>query len=141
MEEVQLSWIQPDERRFGREDSCWYVYGPAGHDLVLWVTRGDRTIGIYADGEMRVIVYDDPTDLLAGQEVVRYSEDWAEHKINNDAEVFEACEAGRIEWANNPWFDLYSEDGEHLDVVCDTLTQAIESATKIINDDTDEIWN
>jgi hypothetical protein len=138
-ETIKLEWAQPDERGQQREDACWYTFGH-GHDLVVQVTRGERTVTVHADGEMRVVVYDDPTDLLAGQEIIRYAEDWAQHKINNDAEVFQASEAGRIEWVNNPWFDLYSEDGDHLDVVCHTLTEAIEKATKIINDDSDPLW-
>jgi hypothetical protein len=135
---ITLTWAQPDERPEGREDPCWYTFGH-GHDLVVRVTRGDRTIEIYSDGEMDVRVYDKPN---GSTEVgrIRYCEQFREYGMNNDAEVFEAHEAGRIEWVHNPWFDLYSEDGEHLDVVCHTVTDAIAKATEVINDDTDPIW-
>jgi hypothetical protein len=138
MKTINLTWAQPDERNQQREDSCWYTFGH-GHDLVVRVTQGDRTIEIFADGEMDVRVYDKPNGSTeAGR--IRYCEQFPEYGMNNDAEVFEASEAGRIEWIHNSWFDLYSEDGEHLDVVCHTLTEAIEKATEIINDNTDPVW-
>jgi hypothetical protein len=28
----------------------------------------------------------------------------------------------------NPWFDCYTLEGEHLDIVCDDIENAIESA-------------
>ena len=43
-------------------------------------------------------------------------------------------EEGLIEWVNNSWFDLYNDD--HLDSVQHTLSDAIESAHKLLADDT-----
>lgn len=53
---ISVDFDQPDEREDGREDSMWYTYGN-GHDLVTSVTNGERTINIYADGEMDIRVY------------------------------------------------------------------------------------
>lgn len=138
MTTIELQWAQPDDRRLGVEDPCWYTDG-LGHTLVVWVTKGDRTIGIYADGEMDVRVYDKPN---GSTEVGRipHSGMFPMYGVITDKDVFEASEAGRIEWVNNPWFDLYGENGEHLDAVCHTLTEAIEQATKIVNDNTHPMW-
>ena len=133
---INITWSQPDERSDGREDSAWYTY-QSEHDLVVTVSNGERSISVYADGEMRVIVRDEDS-------IIRYFEDWAEHGIKNDAEIFEASESGRIEWVNNSWFDLYADDqsvGDYgwLDCVCDTLTDAIQQAIALLSDD--ELWN
>lgn len=137
---IELTWAQPDERPEGREDSCWYTY-QTENDPVVYVTKGDRTIEVCADGEMRVLVYHDPKNPSAGQDIVRYAEDWAEHNINNDADVFEASESDRIEWGANSWFDLYAIHNDrvfHLDAVCHTLSDAIEQATGLL--DEEEMW-
>ena len=137
---IKITWDQPDERSDGRENSAWYTY-QSQHDLVVTVSNGERSISVYADGEMRVNVRDDDGEW--DYSVIRYCEEWAEHGINNDAEIFRASEAGRIEWVNNSWFDLYADDqsvGDYgwLDCVCDTLTDAIEQATALLSDD--ELW-
>ena len=137
---IELNWAQPDERPEGREDSCWYTY-QTENDPVVYVMKGDRTIEVCADGEMRVLVYHDPKNPSAGYDIIRYAEDWAEHKINNDADVFEAHESGRIEWDANSWFDLYAiHNGRafHLVAVSHTLSDAIKEATEFL--DEDEMW-
>jgi len=141
---INITWHQPDERSQGRDDSAWYTYGSA-HDAVCTVSNGEREITIYADGEMRVTVYDnsngeDSTD----SSTIRYCDQWREYGINNDAEIFEASENGLIDWVNNSWFDLYATDhnvGDFgwLDAVCHTLTDAIEQATLLLSED--ELWN
>ena len=139
---INITWHQPDERSQGREDSAWYTHQSA-HDAVATVGNGEREITIYADGEMRVIISDDPTDRLKGHSIVRYCDYWREHGITNDADIFEASEAGRLEWVNNSWFDLYATDrniGDDgwLDCVSHTLTEAIEQATALLSEDS--IW-
>jgi len=150
---IEITWDQPDERPDGREDSAWYTFGH-GHDLVATVRQGERTISVYADGEMDMSVVEKQGDSFQEIGRVRYCEQLAEFGITQDNDLWglEPVEneydlsgpnrAGlyfRIH--HNSWFDLYSEDGEHLDCVCHTLTEAIEQATKIINDDNDELWN
>lgn len=134
---IKVTWHQPDERPLGREDSAWYTYQSA-HDAVVTISNGEREITVYADGEMRVhIDYDG--DIV----VLRYCDKWAENGINNDADIFEACEDGRLEWVNNSWFDLYASDdnvGDNgwLDCVSHSLTDAIEQATALLSED--ELW-
>ena len=131
---INITWHQPDERSEGREDSAWYIY-QSQHDAVCTVSNGEREITIYADGEMRVIVY--------GEEIVRYCEQFREYGIKADADLITAEENGHIEWGNNPWFDLYATDhnvGDFgwLDSVCHTLSDAIEQATLLLSED--EVW-
>jgi hypothetical protein len=132
---INITWHQPDERGRGREDSAWYTY-QSSHDAVATISNGEREITIYADGEMRVTVF--------GESILRYCDQWREHGITNDADIFEASENGRIDWVNNSWFDLYATDhnvGEDgwLNCVNHTLSDAIEQATALLSKD--ELWN
>lgn len=134
---INTTWHQPDERSQGREDSAWYTY-QSQHDAVVTVSNGEREITVYADGEMRVHIEQDG-DIV----VVRYCDRFPENGINNDAEIFEASEDGRLEWVNNSWFDLYATDNTvgddgWLDCVHHSLTDAIEQATALLSHD--ELW-
>lgn len=140
---INITWHQPDERPQGRDDAAWYIYQSA-HDAVATVSNGEREIVIYADGEMRVTVFgetygEDSLDFS----ILRYCDQWRQYGITNDADIFEASEDGRIDWVNNPWFDLYATDhnvGDFgwLDSVCHSLSDAIEQATVLLSED--ELW-
>lgn len=153
---ISLSWEQPDERSDGRDDAAWYTCGD-GHDLVARVIKGGRSIGVYADGEMRICVYRMGDDgRLQDYGVIRYCEELDEYGIANDADLAAIQRFPQVKgyldtygpnndgfyygMDHNSWFDLYDGSGEHLDCVHHSLTEAIEQATKIINDDTDELW-
>lgn len=151
---IILSWSQPDERSENREDSCWYTYA-SGHDCVVLVTKGDRTLSVCADGEMRFEAYKRNADEeFIHEGTIRYSDQLEEFGVREDSDLWGLPDASNIMpdmtgpnrfgyyyvGVNNSWFDLYSEEGEHLDCVRDTLSDAIETATEIINDDTDELW-
>lgn len=138
---INITWHQPDERSLGRDDSAWYTH-QSSHDLVVTVSKGDREIDIFADGEMRVLVYERDHD-PANPDIIRYCDRWKLHGITNDADIFQASEEGRIEWLNNSWFDLYATDqnvgdGGWLDCVEHSLTDAIEQATVLLSED--ELW-
>lgn len=152
---INIEWIQPDEREQGREDSCWYTYW-SSHDLVANVSRGNRAVAIHADGEMRIEAYKRNADEEFIQEgVIRYSDELEEYGVTRDSDLWGLPDASHIRFDmvgpnsngyyyvidNNSWYDLYSEEGEHLDCVCDTLSMAIEIATNIINDDDEELWS
>lgn len=150
---INIEWVQPDEREEGREDSCWYTYW-SEHDLVAYVKRGERTVAIHADGEMRIDAYKKVGMEYLHDGTVRYSDDLEEYGITRDSDLWGLPMASHeyldlvgpndngyyYSIVHNSWFDLYSEEGEHLDCVCDTLSQAIEVATSIINDD-EELWS
>jgi len=136
MKLISITWHQPDERSKGREDAVWYSYSADHHDLVASVSNGNRTIHIYADGEVRAHIAYDHTDWSKGHEVVRYCDQWGD--IKNDADIFEASESGRLEWINNSWFDLYAEGQGWWECASHTLTDAVRSATEMLADS--EAW-
>lgn len=130
-----ITWHLVDERPQGREDSAWYTYSSA-HNAVCTVSNGDREITVHADGEMRVIVRTgDGQDDYA---IVNYCDDWEFFGISNDEDIVSAHDAGRIDWVNNSWFDLYTNDhsvGEYgwLNCVNHTLSDAIAQATAMLS--------
>lgn len=150
---INIEWVQPDEREQEREDSCWYTH-QSEHDLVAYVAKGERTVAIHADGEMRIDAYKKVGLEYLHEGTIRYCDDLSDFGITKDSDLWGLPHASHdyldlvgpnaegfyLSVANNSWFDLYSEDGEHLDCVCDTLSHAIEVATNIINDDEDELW-
>ena len=122
-----------EPRNPDRLDSMWWTWDNQCHQLVGSVGRGDYLIGIYADGEMRVHIWEDAASKHKDHNfsVVRYCDDLEEHFIT-DKQVFDA--GSRTEWVNNSWFDLYdlSNDGEHIDYICDDLDAAIGNAKDLI---------
>lgn len=136
---INITWLQPDERSEGREDSAWYSYSADHHDIVASVSNGERTIHIYADGEVRVHLAYNPADWSQGHDVIRYCDQWKQYGIKNDNDIFEMAEEGLIEWVNNSWFDLYAEGQGWSDCVQHTLSDAIESAVALLSDES--IWD
>lgn len=158
---ITIDFDQPDERPDGREESAWYTFSSTGHDSVLSVANGDRELAIYADGEMDIRVYrlvDGEIEEDYGR--IRYCEDFADFGIRNDADLQaissgDGSNAGGLmlagpwihdgetlyfDFIHNSWFDIYTLDGDHLDVVCHELSEAIAEATKIVSDDGDDLW-
>jgi hypothetical protein len=133
---INITWHQPDERSQGREDSTWYSYSPDHHDIVASVSNGERTVHIYSDGRTRVHIPYEAGDWSKGHHVLRYSDEWSAHNINNDKDIYEATENGLLDWINNSWFDIYADD--HLDCVQHSLTDAIASAHELLAND--EYW-
>lgn len=135
---INITWHQPDERSEGREDAVWYSHSADHHDIVASVSNGERTIAIYADGEVRVHLAYDPTDWEKGHDVIRYCDQWKQYGIINDFDIYKMSEEGSIDWVNNSWFDLYAE-GEHWEgIVQHTLSDAIESAIELLSNS--EVW-
>ena len=109
--------------RAKQQDAAWYVDG-YGHTWAATVTLNGNEIHIYADGEMRIHSYPLDRDL-------REAGDLLDAGLNTDADLARAQRAGKIEWINNAWFDLYNAD-EHLDCVCDTLNDAVKQAIQLL---------
>ena len=136
---IDITWYQPDERGIGREDSAWYSYSADHHDIIATVSNGKRSIHIYADGEVRVHLAYNPADWSQGHDVIRYCDQWKQHNINNDNDIYQMSEEGLIEWVNNSWFDLYADKRGWSDCVNHTLSDAIASATELLTDP--EAWD
>lgn len=135
-------WAQRDGRALGREDACWYSWSGQGHDLVCWVVRSDdgRTINVVTNGEMdiQVFEYKQVADEFIKVGKITSNSSFSEYGIYKDSDLIDGFEdsnpAGyKLDFVHTPWFDLYSEDGDHLDRVTHTLSDAIEMAAKMLD--------
>jgi hypothetical protein len=141
MEELIINYNDSKEYREGRVDASFYVFGDGGgtHEQTASVTYGDRTINIYRDGEMRYLKWSSIEAKNNGEDptVIRYSDRLIESGITNDEQLYKAIDIELIEMDNNPWFDLYDDNDEHLDCVCDTLESAVTAASAMIKKNTE----
>jgi hypothetical protein len=90
-----------------------------GHGKVAEVEIDGFRVAVYCDGDMRAIYNED---------VLRTAKDFTDHGLDTDEKLKKATEDGVLHWDMNPWFDCYTLEGEHLDIVCDDIENAIESA-------------
>ena len=130
------------EKQFCKDPS-FYVWGDE-HQHTATITVGDRTIKVFCDGEMRLNLWDSAEACQRRDEpqVIRYCDRLVSAGITTDKELSDAFDAGRIEWVNNAWFDLYAygddiEDG-WLDCVHHDLDEAILQAAELIENN--EFW-
>lgn len=141
LEDISVTWVQADERPQGRENADFYKFA-TNSDLVCQVANNYRTIYIYADGELRINV-ENETGSHTG--VIRYSDDLIKWGITNDTLLENNVyawnaepllspygETVRFTVDNNPWFDLYDSEGDHLDAVAFSLSEAIDHATQLL---------
>lgn len=135
---INITWHQPDERSQGREDSVWYSHSADHHDIIATVSNGERSIHIYADGEVRAHLAYDPADWKKGHHVIRYCDQWGQYDINNDFDIYKMSEAGSVDWVNNSWFELYAEGQGWWECTQHALSDAIQSATELLADS--ESW-
>lgn len=89
--------------------------------FVTSVTENGVTVEIRRDGE--ALLYFDPHGVFGTVNVVRTPQEFKEafpYGIPSDE--------GLLEWRLNAWFDCYTEDGEHLDCVSQSLDDAVAQA-------------
>ena len=97
-------------------------------NLVMTVSNvdlKDKHIDIYCDGDMM---------LEYNGETIRNCYELVSSGIDNDSDlsdIFNESEPGS-QVIMNPWFDLYDQDGQHLDVVSHDIYQAMEDAKNIL---------
>lgn len=146
---IRIEWIQPDEREQEREDSCWYTYSASGHDLVAYVTNGERTVSIYADGEMRIEAYKKVGLEYVHEGTIRYCDQLREFGVLKDSDLWGLPDESYVMpdmvgpndagyyyfFAHTSWFDLYNEEGDSLAVCHTTLSHALEVAANNTNDE------
>ena len=127
-----------------RDDAAFYVWDANGHQHIANVVYGNREVGVYCDGEMRIHLWADKAAREQGEtpEIIRYTDRLNAAGITTDTALYAAIDAERLEFINNTWFDLYMSDetnnGEHADTVTHTLTDAIAAAKALITND--EAW-
>lgn len=111
-----------------QQDAAFYVDG-YGHTWAATVTFGGNAVHVYADGEMRVTY-------LTKDIEMREAGDLLAAGITSDAKLRAVERAGKLEWHNNAWFDLYDADsGQHLECVCDCLGDAVSAAMEMLTGD------
>jgi len=113
------------------EDAAFYCEGP-GSAHVATVALNGRQVDIYCDGTMRVMSLTEPYERYT------YNGALVDAGFRNDRELFEAEQRRDIEFINNPWFDLYDEEGEHLDRITHTYSDALSEAMFILLDSPSE---
>jgi hypothetical protein len=137
---VDITWHQPDEREQGREDACWYIYQSTS-DLVCSLSNGVKGVHITADGEMRIHVIDENGDVIG---IIRYCDDFREYGITNDEQLLDFVFLAESEYVtpqgqkvrfdiiHNPWFDVYDDEGIHLDMLSFGLNEILDDATELL---------
>lgn len=112
--------VVPDLEK--QDDSLWYE----GLGFLFTVSYKGYEVDVYADGEVRVI--HEPTETI-----LRTASDFYGLGINCDEHLRLANGENALNWDNNNWFDLYI-NGEHLDWVCDSLSEALASASSYVRE-------
>lgn len=109
-----------------RKDAAFYY----GHGKVAQVECDGFSVDIYCDGDMRAVYEKD------GQEIsLRSATDIIGAGLDTDSALYEAQANGSLVWDMNPWFDCYTSDGEHLDIVCSDIQEAIDTALVYVRDE------
>lgn len=137
---MDIKTVIYEPTHLGREDAAFYVWDADAHQHIGTVVceELDRQVAIYCDGEMRINLWDSKEARERGDSprIIRYCDELTYAGIHNDADLYAADDAGRLEWVNNAWFDLYLSDdlrnGEHADAVTHTLSDAVEAAKALI---------
>jgi hypothetical protein len=83
---------------------------------------GDLEVTIYVDGDTKI------EDRETGSTYTSSSE--FPDDLNTDRALSEAGSGNypRLDWQNNSWFDIYTPDGEHLDMVNHEADEAFDQA-------------
>lgn len=120
MATVIIEWEKNNEPVWGARDPMFYrMYG---HDLMgTVILDGQPSAQIFCDGEMRLVSPD-------REIIIRDCWELAAQGFLSDDQLREAWEKNNWHLDMNPWFDFYSMDGEHLDLVCDDIDHAIATA-------------
>lgn len=108
-----------------RLDAVFYQ----GHGKVAQVECDGFSVDIYCDGDMRAI-YECPSEI-----VLRSTKDFITYGLDTDDKLTRAVDEGTLVWDMNPWFDCYTSDGEHLDMVSHTIGEAIGGALVYVQDE------
>ena len=115
------------ETDLDRTDAVFYT----GEGLIATVTYKGFSVDVYCDGVTNATLLDEPNGEIVSH---LYSpSDFISAGINTDEAMSMAIEQGLLSFTNNSWFDLYCE-GEHLDIVCHTIGDAIDSAKTYVEE-------
>lgn len=107
-----------------REDAAFFVYDEGS--LLVWKSE-DESVRVYKNGSMR-IHYTEPSGEVS---VLRYTSDLDDKGLDSDEKLRAAEESGKIEWWENPWFEVVTPDNEDGEVT-DDFTSSIEYAKTLV---------
>lgn len=136
---LTIKWeIQPNPEQ---HDAIWY-YGTQFLGTATLVKNNEEfSLSIYCDGETRFHVpylNEDGTFDPDNYEVIRYADQWESRGIFTDKQLNEEIEkwykAGYEIHQHNSWFDLYDEDGTHLDCVTHEIPDAVAQAQAVLEE-------
>jgi len=111
-----------------------YSHRPSQTDAMFYQGEGrvadveidGYRVAIFCDGDMRAIYKEN--------NVLRTSKDFIDYGLDTDEKLYKAQEEGFLVWDMNPWFDCYTPEGEHLDMVTSTIDEAIEGALAYVGE-------
>jgi hypothetical protein len=112
--------VVPDLEK--QDDSLWYE----GLGFLFTVSYKGFEVDVYADGEVRVI--HEPTETI-----LRTPSDFYPLGMNCDEDLRLANGENALNWDNNNWLDMYCR-GEHLDWVCDSISEALQNASSYVKE-------
>lgn len=108
------------------QDASFYVY--SNEWQTLWQTEGN-TRYVVRNGEMRLFAR---TNVENDYAVIRYSDDLEKVGVTTEAELRELEARGEdyFYWADNPWFEVWDTEDAEVEMVFDTLNDAVAYATE-----------
>lgn len=116
-----------DKINLGMADAVFYT----GEGLIATVKYKGFAVDVYCDGAVNATLLDQPNGEIISH---LYSpSDFVSAGIDTDEAMSMAIEQGLLSFTNNSWFDLYCE-GEHLDVVCYIIDDALDSAMTYVEE-------
>jgi hypothetical protein len=108
-------------------DAVFYT----GEGLIATVKYKGFSVDVYCDGATNATLLDQPNGEIVSH---LYSpSDFVSVGLDTDDSLSMAQEQEILIFANNSWFDLYCE-GEHLDIVCHTINDALSSAETYVEE-------
>lgn len=111
----------------GMSDAVFYT----GEGIIATVKHEGFSVDVYCDGDTNAVLLDQPNGEIVSH---LYSpSDFISAGIDTDEAMNMAVEQEILIFTNNSWFDLYCE-GEHLDVVCHILDDALDSAMTYVEE-------
>ena len=130
-EGVKLEFQYSDHHFRHCADPSFYTEGDS-HSLVAYIETLEKRVSVYCDGLMLALLWESGRERKSGAEPKRIKnlEQLIATGIDRDVYLAGAELGGRVEWVNNSWFDLYGENGEHLNSIHHDIGSAIEEAVK-----------
>jgi hypothetical protein len=106
-----------------REDAAFFTYD---HGCMLVWQTDDKMVRVYKNGAMRIHLTQDNGEVA----VLRYVNDLDEYGLDTDEKLFAAEKSGKIEWHENPWFEVVWSENEEGEVL-GNYDEAVAYALKV----------